>query len=277
MTGVQTCALPISPGSCPRHFCKSPSPPPSYGLPCIVPPSGHLFAFGYCLLRLLVVSPCAAPPLGLHTLPHSGRNSYRAESELSENFYFASTQKHLSIYTFPLLFREGSHSVNRPYPPPGTPKRPETAGGCGYAGQTCPPRLKMYPRADPWPKSSQILALPRFTGRCEPSGRRYTPPLFILHLFLHPNSSPRPTFCRSVTLPQFTHTRATRGFWGSRGRWLPCSGKWHTGLHKGNRVASFASALSLFSAPQFLRRSLFVDGGAIRKLRKCQVIFAKKL
>lgn len=89
----------------------------------------------------------------------------------------------------------------------------------------------------------------------------------LLAHFSSPKSSPSPGVLTKCHLAEIcSHEGQTEDSAASGAGMSPCSRKRHTGLHRGNRVAFSSSALSLFSIPRFLSRSLFVDGGAIRKL-----------
>lgn len=134
---------------------------------------------------------------------------YRTAGELSEKI-FSLRERIAFIYTFPLPFRKGSHSANRPYPRLEPRKILKRWGVPAMRGQTLPPRLKTYPRIDSQSKFPQTVAPPRIAGRCDPSGGAARPPLFIPHLFLLQNSAHRPAFCRSVALLKFAHTRVKR-------------------------------------------------------------------
>ena len=115
-------------------------------------------------------------------------------------------------------------------------------------------------------QNAQAVAPLRFAGRCDlrwqPKGATAFTCTFFFTQF-HPLSVILPRHYLAEICSHEGQTEAS----AASGAWMPlCYWRGHTGLHRGNRAAFSYSAFSLFSIPQFLRCSLFVYCGAIRKL-----------
>lgn len=138
------------------------------------------------------------------------------------------------IHTFPPPYREGKDPQTG-HIPVWNPRKSWNGGRFRLRGVKLDPRSpKCTPILTPGLNPCKPLFRPALRDSVIRAGGATRPPLFILHLFLHPTSASRPAFCRSIALPQSGHTRVKR-----RRLWCPVLGC-HSAPGSGTR--SFAGA-----------------------------------